>query len=81
LRFLCVDDNKSREDTELQTINSVHRKGTWVLVVVVLLLPKRAKYMMQIHIRIFVGRNTHANVANRRLPRNLGMGGRELDIV
>lgn len=68
IRLLCADDNKSRDGTELQTIKSVHRNGARVVVV---LLPNKAKYVMQIHMRIFVGRNTHATAANSRLPRNL----------
>ena len=67
-RLLCVDDNKSRDGTELQTIISVHRNGARVLVLV---LPNKAKYDIQIHMRIFVGRKTHATAANNRLPRSL----------
>lgn len=72
-RLRCVNDSKSRDGTELQTIKSVHRNGAGALL---LLLPNKAKYVMQIHIRIFVGRNTHATAANNRLPCSLLEEGR-----
>lgn len=68
-RRRCVKDNKSRDGTELQTIKSVHRNGD--MLPPLLMLPNKPKYVRQIHMRIFVGRSTHATAANKRLPRSL----------
>lgn len=73
-RLRCVTDNKSRDGTELQIIKSVNRNGA--LEVLALALPNKAKYVMQIHMRMFVGRNTQATAANSRLPRSLSEEGK-----